>query len=109
MRVLGLGQTEEGAIAPAPAMTPEKAMFYASASVAGGALGGAIMGLIASSDLRGAQTGAFFTAGMASFASAVQLTRADQTALGVLFGLCGLAGVAGSVYMSATRVRTRRY
>jgi len=104
MRVLGLGQAEETAIAPV--IAPEKAMFYASASVAGGALGGAIMGLIASSDLRGAQTGAFFTAGMASFASAVQLTRADQTALGVLFGLCGLAGVAGSVYMSATR---RRY
>ena len=102
---LGLASVDEAAVTVAP--SPEKAMLYATAGLLGGSLGGGLMGLLSSSDTRGAQTGAFFGAGMTGLVNAVALTRAGQTALGALFGIVGLAGVSGAVYMAATRQRGR--
>lgn len=87
--------------------TPEKAMTVGSAALAGAAVGGSVLGYVASSDLRGAGTGALLAAGMTGLFDGYWLGKGGQPTLGVLFGALGVAGLSGAIWLAATRRRRR--
>lgn len=78
-------------------------ILYTAASLAGAAIGGGIMGLIAASDWRGAGTGALFAAGMTGLADAFALGSARATMPAYIMGALGLGALSTSIWMAFKR------
>ena len=107
MGALPLGQVPEEETTASPAA-------YALGSVGGAAVGGGLVGFVASGDLRGAATGAFITMGLTGMASALALFRrapegegpgSGMRTLGWTLGVGGLLGVASAIYLAGGRSR----
>jgi hypothetical protein len=98
-------ETGAAAAVPAPAQLATRgAGTYMSASLLGAGLGGALIGFVASSDFRGAYTGAAFSIGAAGICDAFILRRSGA-GLGVvaLSSLIGIAGLGGAVWLATKR------
>lgn len=105
----GNATTEESGAAavvdsPAQLATTRGEGTYMAASLLSAGVGGGLLGLVASSDLRGAGTGALFSVGAAGIADAFILRRAGA-GLGVvaLSTIIGIGGLGGSVWLAMTR------
>jgi hypothetical protein len=87
----GLGATAplEGTLAP---------LAYTLASLVGAAVGGALIGYIASEKRQGAVRGAVFASGLAAVSDAMLLFSTQRLASGMALGALGLGGVGWSVY-----------
>jgi hypothetical protein len=64
-------------------------------SLLGSALGGALIGFVASQDRRGAFTGAALTAGLAALSDSVLAFREDKPVASAMFGAGGLIALTG--------------
>lgn len=99
-------ETGAAAAAPAPAeiaRTRGEGSYMAASLISAG-LGGGLLGLVASSDWRGAGTGALFSVGAAGIADAFILRRSGA-GLGsiVLSTAIGLGGLGGATWLAMTR------
>lgn len=74
------------------------ALAYSAASVAGAAIGGGLVGYVASKKGQGAITGAFFTTGVAAISDAVTLGTQSKTGMAAAVGVFGLGALAWSIY-----------
>lgn len=71
---------------------------YTAASLTGAALGGGLVGYIASHNGKGAVTGAAFTAGVAGISDAVTLGVQGNTGMAAAVGLAGLGALSWAIY-----------
>lgn len=85
-------------------LTPQA---YATASLFGANVGGAILGFLASRDKRGAAVGASFAGGLAGLGNAVMLAREHRKGAAVIMGLLGVASLGGALVWSEQRARRR--
>jgi hypothetical protein len=90
----GLGASDasaplEGSLAP---------IAYTLASLAGAAVGGALIGYIASEKREGAVRGAAFATGLSALSSAMLFISTQRLASGMTLGALGIGGVGWSVY-----------
>jgi hypothetical protein len=90
IRVRGLGATPlEGTLAP---------VAYTLASLAGAAVGGALIGYIASEKREGAVRGAVFASGLAAVSDAMLFFTTQRMASGMALGALGIGGVGWAIY-----------
>jgi hypothetical protein len=86
----GLGAAPlEGGLAP---------VAYTLASLVGAAVGGALIGYIASEKREGAVRGAVFASGLAAISDAMLFFTTQRPASGMALGALGVSGVGWAVY-----------
>ena len=86
----GLGEAPlEGTLQP---------IAYTVASLVGAAVGGALIGYIASEKKEGAVRGAVFASGLSALSSAMLFISTQRLASGMTLGALGIGGVGWSVY-----------
>lgn len=86
----GLGATPlEGSLGP---------VAYTMASLAGAAVGGALIGYIASEKREGAVRGAVFASGLAAVSDAMLFLTTQRLASGMALGALGLGGVGWAIF-----------
>ncbi|UCC73991.1 MAG: hypothetical protein JSV86_05390 [Gemmatimonadota bacterium] len=117
-RVVGLGQAmelppmavlgDEGAdpgdpLAQLGAVRGSQLAAFLAMNMASSAIGGALVGWVASSDGRGAGTGALFTGGMAGIGQSILFAAAGRGGVATVSALLGVAGLGSSLWLAFTR------